>query len=174
MELEILYIIQGWHNDWLDAIMIALSTIGDSGIVWIALSIILAVIPKTRKCGFTMMGSMALTFLFGNVILKNVFARPRPCTVDTSVSLLIPFPSEYSFPSCHTANGVSAAVTLFAFYKKPGIAAILLALAIAFSRMYLFVHYPTDILGGVLLGVLDACLVVFLVRSKIISSKLTV
>lgn len=158
MELEILHMIQGLHREWLDPVMIFFTTIGEYGICWIVLSIVLAVIPRTRKCGFTIMGAMAMSFLFGNILLKNLIARPRPCAVDTSVTLLVPFPSEYSFPSGHSASGFSAAVTIFAYYHKEGIAALLVAGIIAFSRMYLFVHYPTDILGGILLGTLDACL----------------
>lgn len=164
MELQILYSIQELHIDWLDAVMVALSTLGNGGIIWIIISLFLAALPKTRRCGLTMLGAMALSFLLGNIILKNVIARPRPCAVDTSVPLLIPFPSEYSFPSGHTLNGFTAATTLFLHYKKAGALALILAATIAFSRMYLFVHYPTDILGGILLGIFDACLVVWLVR----------
>lgn len=164
MELQILHMIQGWHQDWLTPIMIFVTTIGEHGIGWIILSILLACFPKTRKCGFTMMAAMAVTFLLGNVILKNVIARPRPCAVDKSVTLLIPFPSEYSFPSGHSSNGFAAAVTIFAYYRRAGIAALIMAAMIAFSRMYLFVHYPTDILGGILLGTADALLVLYLIR----------
>ncbi len=165
MELEILHMIQGWHQEWLNPIMIFFTTIGEAGICWIVLSIVLACIPRTRKCGLNMMLAMAVTFLLGNIILKNVIARPRPCAVDTSVKLLVPFPSEYSFPSGHSANGFSAAVVLFLYYHKAGIAAILVAATIAFSRLYLFVHYPTDVLGGIFLGILDAGLSVLCFRT---------
>lgn len=164
MELQILHMIQGWHQDWLTPIMIFLTTIGEHGICWIILSILLACIPKTRKCGFTMMAAMAVTFLLGNVFLKNTIARPRPCAVDNSVTLLVPFPSEYSFPSGHASNGFAAAVTIFAYFRKSGIVALIMAALIAFSRLYLFVHYPTDILGGILLGTADALLVLYFVR----------
>ncbi len=167
MELQILHAIQEMHTEWLDSIMIVLSAIGNAGIIWIVLSVMLAIVPKTRRCGLTMICSMALSFVVGNVMLKNMIGRARPCSVDTSVSLLIPFPSEYSFPSGHTLNGFTAAVTLFLFYKKPGIIAIIVAGLIAFSRMYLFVHYPTDILGGIVIGIIDACVVVFITRYSI-------
>lgn len=164
MELELLYMIQGWHQEWLTPILRFLTTIGEHGICWIILSVILALIPKTRKCGLTMMAAMALTFLLGNVLLKNLIARPRPCAVDTSVRLLIPYPSEYSFPSGHTSNGFSAAATLLAYYRIPGILALVVAAIIAFSRLYFFVHYPTDILGGMLLGCFDAWLILYGIR----------
>lgn len=159
MELQILHAIQELHGDFLNAIMIFFSTIGNGGMCWIIISIVFALFPRTRKCGFAMMASMALTFLLGNVFLKNLIARPRPFTVDNSVVLLIPEPSEYSFPSGHTANSFAAAVVIYAYFHKTGIAALLVAATIAFSRMYLFVHYPTDILGGMALGILDACIV---------------
>ena len=166
MELQILHGIQQLHNDWLSQIMIFFTTIGDAGICWIVTSIVLALFPKTRRCGLEMMASMALTFLLGNLCLKNLFARPRPFFVDESVTLLIPEPSEYSFPSGHTSNGFAAAVIIFANYRRAGIAALLVAATIAFSRMYLFVHYPTDILGGIALGTLDACIVLWCVNKS--------
>lgn len=164
MELQILHMIQGLHTDWLDSIMIFFSAIGEEGICWILVSVVLAVIPRTRKCGFAMMASMLLTHVLGNELLKNMIARPRPCHVDKSVTLLVPCPTSYSFPSGHTANGFTAAVTIFAYYRKPGAIALFVAAVIAFSRMYLFVHYPTDILGGIILGTLDACFVVWCIN----------
>ncbi|MBQ7781068.1 MAG: phosphatase PAP2 family protein [Lachnospiraceae bacterium] len=158
MELEILHAIQKMHTDWLDPIMVFLSALGNGGMIWIALSIVLVVPKRTRACGLTMMGAMALSFLIGNLFLKNVIARPRPFVVDSSVTLLIPKPGEYSFPSGHTLNSVTAATVIFLYFKKAGIAALVLAGLIAFSRMYLFVHYPTDILGGIILGIMDAML----------------
>ena len=88
----------------------------------------------------------------------------RPCAVDTGVTLKIPFPSEYSFPSGHTSNGFAGAVTIFSYYRKAGILSLLVAAIIAFSRLYFFVHYPTDILGGMVLGTLDAVLAVYIVK----------
>ena len=76
----------------------------------------------------------------------------------------IPFPSEYSFPSGHTSNGFAGAVTIFSYYRKAGILSLLVAAIIAFSRLYFFVHYPTDILGGMVLGTLDAVLAVYIVK----------
>ena len=163
MELQILHAIQGIHQEWLTEILRFFTTIGESGLVWIAIAIVLTCIPKTRKCGLTMMIAMAITYLVGNLFLKNVIARPRPCAVDNSVILKIPFPSEYSFPSGHSSNGFAGAVTIFCYYRRAGLLSLLMAALIAFSRLYFFVHYPTDILGGILLGTLDALLAVWLV-----------
>ena len=142
----------------------ARKTSQESGLVWIVIAIVLTCIPKTRKCGLTMIIAMAITYLVGNLFLKNVIARPRPCAVDTGVTLKIPFPSEYSFPSGHTSNGFAGAVTIFSYYRKAGILSLLMAAVIAFSRLYFFVHYPTDILGGMVLGTLDAVLAVYIVK----------
>ena len=164
MEMEILHAIQGMHTDLLDSVMILLSTLGNGGVVWIAVGIVLLLPKRTRYCGITMLAAMAVSFLLGNLCLKNIIQRARPCAVDTSVQLLIPFPSEYSFPSGHTLNSFTAATVIFLYFKKPGIFALLLAAGIAFSRMYLFVHYPTDILGGMVLGIVDAVMVYLLVK----------
>lgn len=164
MELEILHMIQDLHRDWLNPVMVFFTAIGEGGFCWIVVSIVLALMPRTRKCGLTMMAAMAITFLLGNLLLKNLIARPRPCMIDRSVTLLIPFPAEYSFPSGHASNSFTAATVIYAFYHRAGAAAFVLAAVIAFSRMYLFVHYPTDILGGILLGMLDACVVLWCVR----------
>lgn len=164
MELQILHAIQGIHREWLTEILRFFTTIGESGLIWIGIAIVLTCIPKTRKCGLTMIIAMAITYLVGNLFLKNVIARPRPCAVDSSVMLKIPFPSEYSFPSGHSSNGFAGAVTIFCYYRKAGLLSLLMAALIAFSRLYFFVHYPTDILGGILLGTLDALLAVYLVK----------
>ncbi len=159
MELQILHMIQGWHNELLDAIMVTFTTFGDSGLGWIAIGLILAIIPKTRRCGINVLLSMLITHIIGNMIIKPIVARPRPFLADPSVELIVKAPSSFSFPSGHSASSFTAALTIFFYYKKPGVIALLAAATIAFSRMYLFVHYPTDVLCGVLLGCVDACLV---------------
>ena len=164
MELQILHMIQGWHTDWLDDVMVFITKLGDEGLIWIAICVALLIFPRTRKCGVAVALSLILTTILGNEIIKKIVQRPRPFAVDNSVTLLIPQPGQYSFPSGHTSNSIAAAVSIFLFYKKPGIAAIALALLIAFSRMYLFVHYPTDILGGIVLGVVDALIIRFLIK----------
>lgn len=159
MELQFLHMLQNLQQDWLDSVMIFFTGIGEAGICWILLGLALTAIKRTRRCGLTVLVSMALTYLLGNILLKNIIGRPRPFIVDTSVTLLIEKPSEYSFPSGHTASSFAAAAAVFAYYRVPGLLAFLVAALIAFSRMYLFVHYPTDILGGILLGTADAWLV---------------
>ena len=159
MEFEILYALQKMHTPWLDKVMVFITKLGDEGIFWLILAAFLLLFKKTRKCGLSIMISMAVCYLLGNMFLKNVIARPRPCSMDSSIALLIPTPGEFSFPSGHTLHGFTAATAIFLYFKKPGIAALILAALIAFSRMYLFVHFPTDILAGMILGIGVAILV---------------
>lgn len=108
---------------------------------------------RYRRQGVILLAGLAAGVLVGNVCLKNLIARPRPCWLDDSVTLLIATPTDYSFPSGHTLSSVIGATVLTKTTRKFGWAAIPLAAVIAFSRLYLFVHYPSDILAGAALGV---------------------
>lgn len=103
--------------------------------------------------------SMAITFIIGNLILKNLIARQRPCWLDTQIALLIKSPKDYSFPSGHSMNGFAASIALLCNDKKLGIPAVILASLIAFSRLYHFVHFPTDVMVGILISTTVAILV---------------
>ena len=170
MYFQILYLINNIHNNILDKIMITLTNLGDAGIIWIIIAIILLFIKKTRKCGILMMISMILGLIIGNGILKNLIQRQRPCWIDTNILLLIPNPTDFSFPSGHTLSSFEASIMILLHSKKWGIPAIILSILIAFSRMYLFVHFPTDILGGAILGTTISILVYY-VSEKIIKAK---
>lgn len=166
MELEVLYKLQEMHTAFLNPLMIGVTTLGDNGLIWIVIAAILLFFKKTRKCGILMLITMAVCLVLGNLCIKNIVQRPRPFQVDPSVFLLINKPGEYSFPSGHTMHGFAAATMIFLHNRKGGIAALILASVIAFSRMYLFVHFPTDILGGLIIGAL-AALVVYHIFYKI-------
>lgn len=99
-----------------------------------------------------MLAGLAVGVLAGNLTLKPLIARPRPCWLDESVQLLIANPTDYSFPSGHTLSSVIGATVLTKANRKFGFAAIPLAALIAFSRLYLYVPFPTDILGAAVLG----------------------
>ena len=108
---------------------------------------------KTRRAGIAVLVGLLLGLLCGNLAIKNLVARERPCAIGTAPELLIPYPSEYSFPSGHTLSSFIAATCIFLRNKKWGISAYVFASGIAFSRIYLYVHFPTDILGGIILGI---------------------
>lgn len=136
-----------------DAVMPFITHLGSAGIFWIAFAFLLLLFPKYRKAGFDMLLGMLIGLIVGNLILKNLVARGRPCWINTDLpAMLIAIPEDYSFPSGHTLSSTIAALVLLRRDKRPGIPAAVLAALIAFSRMYLFVHFPTDILGGFLLG----------------------
>ena len=171
MEFEILYAINNLHNPILDKIMIAITSLGNAGLIWIGIAVLLVFIKKTRKCGMLMLISMIIGLILGNGILKNLIQRPRPCWIDTNVLLLIPNPTDYSFPSGHTLASFEAATMILLHSKKWGVVAIILAILISFSRMYLFVHFPTDILAGLILGILNS-VAVFYGYSRIKSKQI--
>ena len=105
--------------------------------------------------------SYGLVFLVGQYGLKDLIARPRPCHLDQTVELLVKRPSSYSCPSTHTAWAFAAAASVWMYFKKPGAVLLAVAALIGFSRMYLFVHFPTDVLFGAVLGAALAVLTVW-------------
>lgn len=150
---------------FMDFIMPKISMLGDYGIFLIALCIFFLCIKKFRKMGVVLAASLLLDFLLGNIIIKNLVARPRPYWINTSFELIVDGLSDYSFPSAHTAMMFSLAVVVFSFYRKWGIAAFAAAVLVGFSRMYLYVHNLTDVLCGMLLGILTARLVLMVYKN---------
>jgi len=149
----------------LDFLMPVVTLLGEDGIFWICTSLLLLCFKRTRKAGFVMALSMLLGFLVGNLTLKPLVARIRPYDIDTQVKLLIKPLSDYSFPSGHTLVCFEGAVSLLACgYKKWGTAALAAAIIVAFSRVYLYVHYPTDVLAGAVLGSLFAFVSCYIVN----------
>lgn len=147
------------HTPFLDKIMVFITRLGDVGIIWIVLSIVLLLIPKTRKSGAVMVAALVVDVLLCNIVLKNLVARTRPYDVNTGVHLLVAKLHDYSFPSGHTAASFASVTALYlAGEKKLWKFALVLACLIAISRLYLYVHYPTDVLGGILFGVISGYL----------------
>lgn len=155
MEIEICILdwIQSIRTPVGDMVMPFITRIGNIGAVWILLAVVLLIIPKTRKSGAVLAAALCVDVVLCNGILKNLFGRIRPCDVNTSVQLLITRPDDFSFPSGHTAASFAAVTALMmAGEQKLWKPALALAVLIAFSRLYLYVHYPTDILGGMIVG----------------------
>ena len=119
-----------------------------------------------------MICAILLAFLVGELTMKNVFCRVRPCNQDLSIPLAVKRPTAYSFPSGHTGSSFAAAMGLFLCHKKLGIPALVLAFVIGLSRLYLFVHFPTDVLVGAVLGILCAVAVWFIFRKCRIDNKI--
>ena len=154
IEFRILDFIQGMRTPVGDAVMCFITKLGNAGMIWIVLAVILLLIPKTRKTGIIILAALCIDLVVCNGILKNLYARIRPCDVNTQIQLLIARPDDFSFPSGHTAASFAAVAALyFSGERKLWKPALVLACLIAFSRLYLYVHYPTDILGGILVGI---------------------
>ena len=149
---------------FLDYFFVGITRLSDKGIFWIILAIVLLCFKKTRKTGICLGAVLLIGEILGNQILKKIFERPRPYTVNPSVELVIEKLSSFSFPSGHSRCAVECAIAIYANNKKWGIAAIVLAVLTCLSRMYLYVHYPTDVLAGAVLGIIDGLIAVFIVK----------
>ena len=154
-EFRILDFIQEYlSSPIMDRIMIFFTMLGDAGALWIAVALYMIISKKHRRTGIALSIALLVSSVLGNLILKPVFARPRPFITKEGMELLINAPGDFSFPSGHTLASFVSATVLIMREKKIGLCFLLPAVLISFSRMYLYVHFPTDILAGILLGVL--------------------
>jgi undecaprenyl-diphosphatase len=168
MDMAILYGIQSCLGcPFLDTVMPYVTMLGEHGAVWLVIGIGLMISKKYRMWGAVMLVAMASAYLIGEELVKPLVARPRPFDIDTAYRLLIQAPSGYSMPSGHTSASFAAAtVLLFAPLKRRWKAgAFVLAALIAFSRLYLFVHNPSDVLAGAVLGGICALCAVGVMRA---------
>lgn len=148
-------------NGFLDVIMPIITMFGDGGIFWIACAVILLCIPKTRKTGLGMGLALVMGLIVCNITLKPLVQRIRPYDFQqeyfqVTIQLLTERMHDFSFPSGHTIASFEAATVLLINNKKLGIPAMILAVLIAFSRLYLYVHYPTDVIFSIFAGILFA------------------
>ena len=148
---------------FLDVFFSTVTRFADHGIGWIILSVLLIALKKTRKMGVSMGLALIIGYITGNMFLKNVIARVRPYDFVGNIDLLVDKLSDFSFPSGHTLCSFEGAFAVFIRNKKWGIAAIIFAVLIALSRLYLYVHYPSDVLVGALMGVAIAYLASYIV-----------
>lgn len=153
----LLFIQEYIRRDWMESFWIFITSLGDTGWFWLAASALMLIPRKTRIIGITAILAVVIGALLTNVTLKTLVARTRPYEVVEGLRLLIEKPHDYSFPSGHTCASFAAALVYYRMLpKKWGIAAVVLASLIAFSRMYLGVHYPSDILAGLVIGAFSA------------------
>ena len=153
------YMNEHFHNAFFDGFFSIITHLADAGWFWIALAALLLCFKKTRKTGCVMGAALLMGVIFGNGILKPLIHRVRPydnaawSPAVTRATLLISPPSDYSFPSGHTLASFEGAFGIFLCNKKWGAPALVLAVLIAFSRLYFYIHYPTDVIGGMILGI---------------------
>lgn len=153
--------------EFLDAIVPPITHLAEKGILWIIVAVVLICFKKTRKTGFMVGAALLIGLALGNGVLKNVIGRIRPYNLDGSLlkeaDLLVSGLSDFSFPSGHTLASFEAATVLLIRDKRMGIPALVIAILIALTRLYLYVHYPTDVIAGAALGIAFAFLGVFVV-----------
>ena len=172
MDFGILYAIQAMRSPALDQIMLVITKLmGSIGQIWLLVAIGLIIFKKTRKVGICVLISYILVLLVGHVCLKDLIARSRPCHIDETIKLLVERPTSYSCPSTHTAWAFAAATSIYLYFKRAGIVTFVIAAIMGFSRMYMFVHFPTDVVFGIILGVVLG-IVSKIILDKIYSSRI--
>lgn len=166
---EILLLIQRYlRTDMLTPFMKIVTFLGNGGWFWILCAVVLLAIPKTRKTGYAAVLSLIFGVIVTNLLLKNIVARPRPFAEIEALIPLIAKPTDFSFPSGHTTASFAVALVMLRMLpKKIGIPAVVLAALVAFSRLYLGVHYPTDVLAGFVVALVGSSLAVWGVRTKL-------
>ena len=152
------FTVLNWLHDslscrFLDSTMPVVTRLGSKGIIWLAIAFVMICTKQYRKCGIIMVISLIAGVVIGNLFLKNIIARPRPCWINEDFHMLIGVPDDYSFPSGHTLSSAACATVLILENSKFAFGAVPLAALIAFSRLYLYVHFPTDVIGGALIGI---------------------
>ena len=126
---------------------------GAIGQLWLIVGIVLLFFKRTRKTGAAVLVSYIGVLLFGELLLKHVVTRMRPCQIDQTFAMLVERPTSSSFPSTHSAFAFGTAMAIFMKHRRAGVLMFIVATLVAFSRLYLFVHFPTDVLCGIVLGI---------------------
>lgn len=150
------------RNPFLDKIMSFITKLGDMGAVWILISVYVIVIMKEQRIGLEMLSALAITTLIGEGIIKHIFQRQRPCRAIPMEKMLIKKPLSYSFPSGHTASSFAVMTVMVYYFKSTALIWVLLAVLIGISRIYVHVHYPTDVAVGAILGYSCAKLILYI------------
>ena len=161
----LLWIQENLRSEFFTPLWSFITTSGNSGLIWIAITCFLLAFKKTRKVGATCALALIFSLLFTNLLIKPLVARIRPYDLIDGLRILIEKPHDFSFPSGHSSAAFAAAwVMLCRLPKKAGIPAIVYALLMAFSRLYFGVHYSTDVLAGIIFGILYAVAAMWLVK----------
>ena len=157
----LLYLQENIRNPVLDALLIPFTLSNNAGIICLIIVALFLYFKKLRKVGILMGVSLVIEFILTNVIIKNWVARIRPYEMIDGLTLLVGKATDYSFPSGHTGSAFALAVVAFMVMpRKYGVIALVLAFLMGFSRLYVGIHYPSDVLGGMVLGVITSIIAV--------------
>ena len=163
----VLFVQENLRFEFLNPVMKFITSLGDGGILPIAVCILLMILKKTRKVGVAASLSLIFEAILINLTIKNLVGRTRPYIVNEAIEFITKQPSDKSFPSGHTGCVFAVASVLFYMMpKKVGIPAIVIASLVGISRLYVGVHYPTDIIGGFIIGMLTGFLAKLIVEKK--------
>lgn len=168
LDSNILFWIQeNLRSEFLTPLFQFITTSGNAGLIWIVATCVLLAFKKTRKVGAMSAVALVFSLLFTNLLIKPLVARTRPYEVMDRLIILIDRPHDSSFPSGHTTAAFASAWVMFrGLPKKVGIPVLVYAFLMAFSRLYFGVHYPTDVLGGIILGVLYAMAAMWVCKKR--------
>lgn len=173
-DLSVFEWVQTIQGGFLDRLMIIITTLGEGGIIFIAVGLALLCTKKYRKAGVAILVALLVMEVGNNLILKTLFARPRPFNLDVTQYAwwheiykfpeLVKRPTSYSFPSGHTSSAFAAGIALLWYNKKFGIPLTVFAAVMGFTRIYVEVHYCTDVLFGALVGIIYALVGILIVN----------
>jgi undecaprenyl-diphosphatase len=158
-ESVLFFIQEHFRSPLMDRLMVFVTSLGNAGFLWIFIAFLLLCQKRYQKCGIALICALSLSMLLNDEIIKPLIGRVRPFVKFTEVPLLISAGS-YSFPSGHSTAAFASAAVIAHYYRTAGLLTYVLAALIAYSRLYLFVHYPSDALAGMVLGILVAYLIV--------------
>ena len=162
----LLWIQENLRTDLMTVLMQAATRLGDRGLFWITVTVLFLLFKSTRKTGLALFIGLVINALIVNVWLKNMVGRIRPYEVVGGLKCLIPEPVDPSFPSGHASHAfVAVAVIWIMMSKKYGIIALVISALMAWSRLYLGVHYPSDVIAGILIGIVAGVLGVIIVKA---------
>ena len=164
----LLWVQENIRSDKVTPIVQTLTHLGDFGLLWIGFSLILMLNKDTRKAGKLSLISICLCFLLNNIIIKNLVDRDRPYEVLNELKILIERQPDSSFPSGHAANSLASAIVFFQMFKgkKSKFSILMAGIVIALSRVYVGVHYLSDVLVGISVGIVSGLSVCKVAKKK--------
>jgi len=152
------------HNKYLDIIMPIVTFTGNLGVVWVVIAVALIIDKPYRVIGKSIILTLIIGTIVGEGIVKHIVRRVRPCNKQAGISPINLNPISYSFPSGHTLSSFAAAEMLSMYFTQYRLIFMLMAFLIALSRLYLYVHYPTDVIAGFIIGVLCSKIIFFILQ----------